>query len=77
MAGKYGKKARKLPIEELALQHLTVHPNDKSGGIRSKMHRTFGRKATWHAIERAADVLQMCDPNFVRPKQDPLPSWLE
>ena len=57
MAGRYGKKARKRPIEELAVQQLLAHPNDKSGGIRARMNRTFGRKATDEALRKAAKTL--------------------
>lgn len=67
MSGRFGKKARKKPIEELALQHLTVHHRDKSGGVRARMNRTFGRQATNEAIRRMSETLQMCDPNYAPP----------
>ena len=49
-------------IEELAMKHMLSHPNDKSGPIISKMRGTYGRQATKEAIRKAADTLDMCDP---------------
>lgn len=65
MAGKYPKAVRKsYSIEELAFKHLLTHRNDKSGGVKARMQRTYGRAATQKAIENASEILRMCDPNF-------------
>lgn len=49
-------------IEEMALKHISRHPNDKSEGMLSRMNRRFGRKATDEAIEKmiqAAKLMNM------------------
>jgi hypothetical protein len=68
MAGSPSRTAKSYSIEELAIKHHLTHHNDKSGGVKARMHRTFGRSATKAALESVADTLKMCDPNFTPKK---------
>jgi hypothetical protein len=67
MAGRYGKKARKKPIEVFAMQYLSTSKTPAKSGIWRRMSRTFGKKATDRAITNMANTLTLCDPNFRRP----------
>lgn len=58
-------KARVTDIDELALKAITVHKNDKSGGLYAKMKRHYGKKASDEALSRAYKVAKLLNMDTV------------
>lgn len=54
-------RKKEMDIDEMAIKHLTTHPNDKSGRYKAQMYRRFGRAKSEEAISNAETTLRLLD----------------
>lgn len=68
MSGRrHWKRRTKTPIEKLALEYLSSGKTFSRQRLKRRIIRNFGWRKTNEAIERMAETLTLCDPNFRRP----------